>query len=352
MSPALKKLQAGDRGSGVGDRGIRVGKERRLNRPRNRSPIPDPRSPTGGYNPAVGDEPRFIRFVSARYHALRGLQTVALGVAGLLALPLVTREWTPATVMRAGLIAACLAATVLFIGRYYDDHLGRARPTAEEKRHPWYAGATMFALESLGRRLTLHGAMPAVLAIGLASALGFQAIKDWRFRKHAMLVPMVLVFVGMDRLTRNSSMDPWAWVERAGLIVAAAVIVQGLADHLFVSQALNPANRRLAASALPLAGGTGPAASAVRDPASATMLTALAACEDADFLFLANVAGLHPGETVSRVQALSDAGLVWLEEQGRGSRRAPFARLTPQGRSLAGDLWPARPGLTVATPAS
>ena len=290
------------------------------------------------------DEPRFVRFVSARYHALRGLQTVALGAAALMALPLLTREWTSATAMRAGLIAAGLAAAVLLIARYYDDHLGRARPTAEEKRHPWYAGATMFGLESIGRRLTLHGAMPAVLAIGLASALGFQAVKDWRFRKHAMLVPMVLVFIGVDRLARHSSTDVWAWAERAAVILAAAVIVQGLADHLFISQALNPANRRLAASALPVPSGSGPSAWAARDPASATMLTALASCQDADFVFLGNVAGLHPGEAASRVQALREAGLVWLEDNGRGRRRAAFARLTSEGREIARDLWPVQAG--------
>ena len=204
----------------------------------------------------------------------------------------------------------------------------------------------MFALESIGRRLTLEGAMPAVLAIGLASALGFQAIKDWRFRKHAMLVPMVLVFIGVDRLARHASMDVWAWVERAAVALAAAVIVQGLADHLFISQALNPANRRLAASALPVARGRGALSVAVRDPAAATMLTALAACRDADFVFLGNVAGLHPGEAASRVQALSDAGLVWLEDEGRGRRRAAFARLTTKGRDIAQDLWPVQASLT------
>ena len=57
-----------------------------------------PRRLSLGYNPAVMmDEPRFVRFVSARYHALRGLQTVAVGAAALIALPLLTREWTPAT---------------------------------------------------------------------------------------------------------------------------------------------------------------------------------------------------------------------------------------------------------------
>jgi hypothetical protein len=286
------------------------------------------------------DEPRFVRFVSARYHALRGLQTVALGTAALMALPLLTREWTTATAMRAGLIVACLAAAVLLLARYYDDHLGRARPTAEEKRHPWYAGATMFGLESIGRRLTLQGAMPAVLAIGLASALGFQAVKDWRFRKHAMLVPMVLVFIGVDRLARHSSMDVWVWVERAAVILAAAVIVQGLADHLFISQALNPANRRLAASALPVASGSGPSAWAARDPASAKILTALTACQEADFLFLGNVAGLHSGEAAARVQALHEAGLVWLEDAGRGRRRVAFARLSSKGQDIARNLWP------------
>lgn len=295
----------------------------------------------------MGDEPRFVRFISARYHALRGLQTVAVGAAALVALPLLTHEWTPATAIRAALLAACLAAAVLLIARYYDDRLGRARPTAEEKRHPWYAGATMFVLENVGRRLTLQGAMPAVLAIGLASALGFQAVRDWRFRKQAMLVPMVLVFVGVDRLSGRSSMELWAWIERAAGLVAAAVIVQGMADHLFISQALNPANRRLAASALPVPSGTGSAASAVRDPASATMLTALAACADADFVFLANIAGFHPGEAASRVQALSDAGLIWLEDQGRGSRRNAFARLSTKGREVVDDLWPVQARLAM-----
>jgi hypothetical protein len=82
------------------------------------------------------------------------------------------------------------------------------------------------------------------------------------------------------------------------------------------------------------------------------MLTALAACQDADFVFLANVAGLHPGEAASRVRALSDAGLLWLEDEGRGRRRAAFARLTRKGRDTAQDLWPVQPGLAPAHPGS
>jgi DNA-binding transcriptional ArsR family regulator len=287
----------------------------------------------------MGEEPRFVRFISARYHALRGLQAVALGVAGLFAAPLLPRDWTEATAIRAGLIGAGLAAAALLIARYYDRHLGRARPTVKEKRHPWFAAAALFALESVGRRLALRGAEAGVLAIGLATALGFQAIRDWRFRKHAMLVPLVLAGLGVDRLTRHSATDPWTWLEGAVAIVAAALIVQGLADHVFISQALNPTNRRLAASALPVASGAGRWASAAGDPAAATILTALDACEDADVMFLGNVAGLHPGEAAARVEALRDAGLVHLEEQGRGSQRLPFARLTIRGRDLVPHLW-------------
>jgi hypothetical protein len=288
------------------------------------------------------DEVAFVRFLAQRYHALRGLMAVAVGLAVVAAAPLLTRDWTPRDGMSLGVIVAGLVTAAIFIHRYYDDSFGRARATVKEKRHPWYAALTFAALENVGRRLSLRGMEFAILALGLAAALVFQAGKDWRFRKHAMLVPAVLAFIGINRLVDGGNPDPWVWLQRSAVLIAGAVIVQGIADHLLIAHGLSAGTRRLAASALPVATVRTPAAAVAHDPAAALMLTALTTCEEADIRFLANIAGLHPAEADARVQALRQAELIGLHDEGRGTRRVQFAKLTTAGLHVAACLWPQR----------
>lgn len=163
------------------------------------------------------DEVAFVRFLAQRYHALRGLMAVAVGLAVVAAAPLLTRDWTARDGMSLGVVVAGLVIAAIFIHRYYDDSFGRARATV-----------------------------------------------------------------------RTS---------------AAAV---------------------------------------AHDPAAALMLTALTTCEEADIRFLANIAGLHPAEADARVQALRQAELIGIHEEGRRTRRVQFAKLTTGGVDVAAHLWPER----------
>jgi hypothetical protein len=288
----------------------------------------------------VRDELALVRFIAERYHVLRGLMAVALGVAIAAAAPLLSGEWTVRAGVSLGLILAGLAAAAVFIGRYYENTFGRARPTMKEKRRPWYAALTFVALENIGRRLTLRGTEMAILAIGLAAALGFQAVKDWRFRKHALIIPAVLAFIGLDRLAGPGNLDPWVWLRQSTLLLAGAVVLQGVADHLLLSHALSAGTRRLATSALPLAAVSDGSAAAASEPATAVILTALTSCQEADFRFLASIAGLDSAEASTRIQALRNADLIGIEEHGRGARRIQFARLSIKGQDVAAHLWP------------
>jgi hypothetical protein len=286
------------------------------------------------------DEVAFVRFLAQRYHALRGLIPVAVGLAVVAAAPLLTHNWTRRDGISLGVIVAALVAAAIFIQRYYANTFGRARATVQEKRHPWYAALTFAAIENVGRRLTLRGMELAVLAAGLAVALAFQARKDWRFRKHAMLTPAMLVFIALNRFVDAGNPDPWEWLQRSALLIAAVVIVQGVADHILIAHALAPGTRGLAASALSVASVNNPVAAVAHDPAAALMLTALTTCEAADLRFLANISGLHPAAADARIHALQQAELISLHDEGRGARRVQFAQLTVRGRDAAARLWP------------
>ena len=77
----------------------------------------------------------------------------------------------------------------------------------------------------------------------------------------------------------------------------------------------------------------------VRDPAGATILTALHACEEADLTFVGNIAGIRREQAEVRLQDLTKAGLVTVEERGRGPFHGSFAHLTPAGHDVARTLW-------------
>jgi hypothetical protein len=175
------------------------------------------------------------------------------------------------------------------------------------------------ALENIGRRLTLRGMEMAILAIGLAAALGFQAVKDWRFRKQALIIPAVLAFIGLDRLAGPGNIDPWVWLQQSTLLLAAAAVVQGAADHLLLSHALSAGTRRLATSALPLAAVSDGSAAAASEPATAVILTALTSCQEADFRFPRAL----PGWTRPRLRRESRRSGMPLSSGSRSTAAGP-----------------------------
>jgi DNA-binding transcriptional ArsR family regulator len=77
----------------------------------------------------------------------------------------------------------------------------------------------------------------------------------------------------------------------------------------------------------------------VHDPARLAILTALSACERADFLFLQRVTGLTKGNLSSHLSKLEAAGLVEIEKRLQGGRTQTLARLSGAGREAVECYW-------------
>jgi hypothetical protein len=285
----------------------------------------------------VPADARFVRFVADRYQGLHGFGTVALAVALMTAAPLWRRDWGPTEWWTLGGIAAALAVLEIAIARYYVRAFGRTT-SWHRPREPWYAVIGIAVVERGVRGLGGRALETGVLALGLGGAFAFQAWKEWPFRKLAGVPALCSLYVGIDRLTASADVDLSTWLMRTTILFAAALAVVGLADHRLIVRALSPAHRPLALSVMP-----GPSGDslpwAVRDPVGATMVTALHACADADVTFVGNIAGLRREQASARLEDLQIAGLVVLEDRGRGSRRTPFARLTAKGHDVARRLW-------------
>ena len=69
----------------------------------------------------------------------------------------------------------------------------------------------------------------------------------------------------------------------------------------------------------------------VHDPARLAILTALSACERADFLFLLRITGLTKGNLSSHLSKLEEAGLVEIEKRFVEKKTQTLARLSDQG---------------------
>ena len=93
----------------------------------------------------------------------------------------------------------------------------------------------------------------------------------------------------------------------------------------------------------------------VHEPARLAILTALAACRTADFLFLQSLTGLTKGNLSNHLAKLEQAGLVEIEKTFKGKVPNTAARLTSFGRNsieqhwkrledlrLAGRRWPSK----------
>ncbi len=77
----------------------------------------------------------------------------------------------------------------------------------------------------------------------------------------------------------------------------------------------------------------------VHDPARLAILTALSACERADFLFLLRITGLTKGNLSSHLSKLEEAGLVEIEKRFVAKKTQTLVRLTDTGRGAIGSYW-------------
>jgi DNA-binding MarR family transcriptional regulator len=77
----------------------------------------------------------------------------------------------------------------------------------------------------------------------------------------------------------------------------------------------------------------------VHEPARLAILTALAACKSADFLFLQRLTGLTNGNLSSHLAKLEQVGLVTIEKEFVAKRPNTRVSLTRTGRSSIDRHW-------------
>ena len=77
----------------------------------------------------------------------------------------------------------------------------------------------------------------------------------------------------------------------------------------------------------------------VHDPSRLAILTALSACEKADFTFLLNVTRLTKGNLSSHLSKLQQGGLVVIEKTFEGKQPVTYVMLTPEGREGLDEHW-------------
>jgi DNA-binding MarR family transcriptional regulator len=77
----------------------------------------------------------------------------------------------------------------------------------------------------------------------------------------------------------------------------------------------------------------------VHEPARLAILTALAACQRADFVFLRRITGLTVGNLSSHISKLEEAGLVQVEKGFVGRRPNTLVQVTETGRRAVEAHW-------------
>ncbi len=77
----------------------------------------------------------------------------------------------------------------------------------------------------------------------------------------------------------------------------------------------------------------------IHEPARLAILTALSACESADFLFLGRLTGLSKGNLSSHLSKLEEAKLVQIEKQFIGKKPNTLLSLTENGRIAINRHW-------------
>lgn len=77
----------------------------------------------------------------------------------------------------------------------------------------------------------------------------------------------------------------------------------------------------------------------VHEPARLAILTALSACEKADFIFLRNLTGLTKGNLSSHLSKLEQGHLVAIEKTFEGKQPITYVTLTGEGRDVLKAYW-------------
>lgn len=77
----------------------------------------------------------------------------------------------------------------------------------------------------------------------------------------------------------------------------------------------------------------------VHEPARLAILTVLASCERADFLFLEHATGLTRGNLSVQLARLEDAGLIEVQKTIERKRTLTTASLTDQGSGTLKSYW-------------
>ena len=77
----------------------------------------------------------------------------------------------------------------------------------------------------------------------------------------------------------------------------------------------------------------------VHEPARLAILTALASCQMADFLFLQRLTGLSAGNLSVHLSRLEEAGLVQTEKQILARRVNTRVSITAEGRRVIEQHW-------------
>lgn len=77
----------------------------------------------------------------------------------------------------------------------------------------------------------------------------------------------------------------------------------------------------------------------IHEPARLAILTALSACEAAEFLFLQRLTGLTKGNLGSHLATLERADLIWIEKREDGKRTRTVVGLKRRGRQAVAEHW-------------
>jgi DNA-binding transcriptional ArsR family regulator len=77
----------------------------------------------------------------------------------------------------------------------------------------------------------------------------------------------------------------------------------------------------------------------IHEPARLAILTALSACDEADFVFLLNLTGLTKGNLSSHIAKLEGGGLIEIRKTFEGRQPVTYVRLTTEGREGVEQYW-------------
>jgi DNA-binding transcriptional ArsR family regulator len=77
----------------------------------------------------------------------------------------------------------------------------------------------------------------------------------------------------------------------------------------------------------------------VHEPARLVILTALASCASADFVFLQRVTRLTNGNLSAHLSKLFETGLVTIEKRFIGRKPNTHVAITPKGRHAVDEHW-------------